>query len=747
MKHLVSTSLLALLGFGGFSAAPTIGAELEGRARLLDAGLPTQTCKPQQPASDRKTAVDERLILESGAATYDVGAGEVLLTGDVDAHWREQRLMADWAHYQQDSDLLTLRGDLYYEVPGLRVAAEKATLYVKEQHGTINGIKGYRLPQAGARGEADSAEIYDEQRSSYRNITYTTCRPGNADWQIRAKTLMVDREGGWGKAEDATVRFKGVPVLYSPYLSFPVDERRKSGFLLPVLSQSDRTGLDIQTPYYLNLAPNYDLTLYPRIMSQRGLMLGGEFRFLTEHTEGDVRAQILPEDWNKPDGVSDLRGAAALHITNTPSRRWVNEVSLDYVSDSQYLHDFGDDVGATSQTHLQRSLRTRYFGDYWTFTGLAQSYQTIDETLTADERPYSRVPQLRIEAEYPGFQGLAFHFEGETVQFAHDSKEEGLRLDAMPGISLPMRASWGYMEPRVDMRYTQYSLQNRAPGLATSLQRSLPIASLDAGLYFDRDLTWSNQSLTQTLEPRLYYLYSPYRDQSDFPVFDTAEAGLYFDSLFRRNRFVGSDRQGDANQLTAALTTRVLSANTGEEQFRASIGQILYFDDRQVQLETTTATQDQHYSSVAGEIAAQVTRELQTRAYMQWDPKQSNTEKLAAELRYRGDNAQILNLAYRYEEDMQRQVDASFLLPVDRSWNLVGRWNYSLEDEQVLESFAGVEYDSCCWALRVLGRNFINDDERSTAVYLQLELKGLGSVGHRADQVLAKGLMGYEVPN
>jgi len=301
--------------------------------------------------------------------------------------------------------------------------------------------------------------------------------------------------------------------------------------------------------------------------------------------------------------------------------------------------------------------------------------------------------------------------------------------------------------PKVSARYTAYQLEDQPVGDPGSPDRFLPIFSLDSGLVFERPTSWFGEGATQTLEPRLFYLYTPDENQDDLPVFDTVAYGSSLDNLFRENRFSGADRQGDANQLTTVLTTRYLSEESGREWLKASLGQILYFDDRNVQLPGVAVERD-NTSSLVGEVSSNIAQYWYTRAYLQWDPHNNNVEKGSAEVRYNDGESRIFNLAYRYEELVQDQLDTSFSWPVDNSWNLVGRWNYSLRHDKNLDVLAGVEYDSCCWAFRFVGRHFANDvdgDDSTTGIFLQLELKGLGSLGQKADRVIEQGVLGYKV--
>lgn len=739
-----------LLAFSGMAVHSD--AEVAGRMSLLDEGLSWQRCGPEA-AKDNALELtgpgSDSLLLDASALEYDRNAEVAVLTGDVTARRDQTLLQSDWSRYAKPEDRLQARGDLFYREPGLRLVADEGDFVLGENKGSITNIRGYRLPDGGARGDAAKGVLHDRDRSSFERITYTTCRPGNNDWLLQADKVDIDKAEGTGVARNAVVRFKDVPILYAPYLSFPIDKRRKSGLLTPEINSLSGTGLDITAPYYLNLAPNYDATIYPRYMSDRGLMLGGEFRLLTPTSQGQVKGEII-EDQDAPEGEDDLRGSFSLRHLSRPTPRWYTRLHADYVSDSDYITDFGSNLGVTSVVHLERTAEAIYYGNFWNLTSRVQNYQTVDRTYRAEDRPYSRLPQFLLNAEVPARDSnLTLHLTSELVAFDRDDTVDGQRFDLMPGISYPMRRSWGHLIPKLSARYTAYDLADQAAGLPDQPDRALPVFSLDSGLVFERPSSWFGQAALQTLEPRLFYLYTPYEDQTELPIFDTAAYGFNFDNLFRENRYVGADRQGDANQMTAALTSNIFSELTGANWLSASLGQIYYFRDQEVQLPGVIPRSDQH-SSLVSEVSSQLTTDLKGRVYLQWNPTDESTEKLATEMRYKDDERRILNLAYRYEDNVQQdysqqQVDAAFYLPIDAHWNLVGRWNYSFEDEKTLDRFAGVEYDTCCWAFRVVGRDFVNGDQTTTGLFVQLELKGLGNLGQKADRVIEDGVMGYRV--
>ncbi|WP_275097678.1 LPS-assembly protein LptD [Sedimenticola hydrogenitrophicus] len=735
-------------------ATMTVASSPADVARI-DRGLDWSQCAAERPPRRLATPqiTDTSTRIEADAADLYRSEDRAEFSGNVQVEQGNERLEADHVTYLKGSNTLDAEGNVYLEQPGLRVTGSEMHYNLNTQQGSAEQAE-FRLTDPLARGNAGTAEILNPDQSRYSDVRYTTCPPGNSDWQVEAEEIEIDQASGVGVARHAKLRFKGVPFIYLPYATFPIDDRRKSGFLPPSIGSSENSGADASIPYYFNIAPNLDATFTPRIMGKRGILLGGEFRYLTEHNKGEVRAELLPSDSERGPGENSTRGALNMLLNGTPAPRWSYDINLNYVSDNDYLEDLGTSLAATSAQHQERRGDIQYFGDGWSFLGRVQQFQTIDDAIALNDRPYSRLPQLLLNLEKPDqAMGLTYHLRSEYVHFGHssDSKVKGERFDMQPGISLPLRRPWGFTTPKLSLRHTRYSLENQTPGASDNPSRTLPTLSLDSGLYFDRGGRWFGNAITHTLEPRLFYLYTPKEDQGDLPDFDTGALDFSFANLFRENRFSGVDKVGDANQLTTALTTRGLSSASGEELFRASIGQIFYFRDREVQLNSSGAVTQEDSSSIVAEVATRLSREWRMQAGLQWNPHASGneTEKGAFGVHYLDERRRILNLTYRYTNGSIEQTDLSARWPITHRLHAVGRWNYSLLHETSMETFAGVEYESCCWVSRFVVRDYRTDadGEGNLALFLQLELKGLTSLGDKIDQFLERGILGYHTDN
>jgi LPS-assembly protein len=708
------------------------------------------TAVPVRP--DKKTLVDPRTapIKLTADQVELVREGISTFTGNVEISRSYQKIEADKVVYDKPANTVEATGNVTFQDLDTTIKGASAKVDLETDQGEYVDTE-YRLHYKHARGTADTIRREQPAVLNLENITYTTCDAGNQDWVLSSEKLDLDTDKKVGVARNATLRFKGVPILYTPYISFPLSNERKSGMLTPSVGVSDESGFEIEIPYYWNIAPNMDATITPHYYEKRGMQLQGEFRYLRPDSEGMVRAEYLPSDNDY--GDEDRQAFSWLH-EHRLSPRWNANVDFNYVSDENYFEDLGTSLDHTSRSYLPKRLDVTFDGDIWNFAGRIAGYQTIDQSIPSMFNPYDRLPQLVVQVETPEpVMGLTFGVRGEFAYFDRNDTVTGARTDIRPYVSLPMRRPWGYITPKASLYYTRYDLNDQFPGEDDTPTRTVPIFSLDSGLYVDRDTSLFGRNYTHTLEPRLYYLYAKYVDQdrlivdeTNTPVvFDTQMYDFNFEQLFRENRFSGGDRVGDANQVTVALTSRLLDKESGIERLRASIGQIFHFRDREVTMPGYT-TVESSVSNIVGELFMQLDNSWSFTGGMQWDHDESETDKGIARFSYQPDSKHILNLAYRYQRDLLEQTDVSFRWNVNRNLYAVGRWNYAIKGQRTLEGFAGVEYDSCCWTFRIMGRQWVNDlnaDQDNTAIYLQLELKGLIGLGQKVDKRLEKGILGY----
>ena len=773
------------------------------------------------------------------------------------------------SRYNTDDQVGTLAGDVVMRQGSMQVEADEASLYQAESRGELSGnvrvrdngalIVGdhadvqldtgeakvdnaeYVLHKSRIRGSALYAKRAENAIIRLKDGTYTTCEPNSNAWQLKGNNITLNPATGFGTATNVTLRVKDIPILYTPYIYFPIDDRRQSGFLPPTIGTGTDTGFMLVTPYYFNLAPNYDATLYPRYMSKRGMLVEGEFRYLTESSEGQFGAAYLNDDDTERSKQTDYEKTRYMYNWQHKGgldSRVLTQVDYTKISDPYYFQDLQtDQIGVKGDDYVNQQGSVTYRGDSYTARLNAQAYQLAT---VSNITPYARLPQITFNGALPYHPGgLDFAYETEAVRFDRDLKTgnftnedggpfnadgtigsprldtnvaglaraNGNRLNLAPSVSLPLNASYGYIKPTLKYQYTQYDLDLDQQGKADiagqtaegdqlngtysrNQNRAVPIASIDSGLYFDRNTQWFGKNYRQTLEPRLFYLYVPEKDQSDIPVFDTGENTFNYASLFRDNRFSGTDRVGDENKLSLGVTNRWIEEN-GFERQRISVGQAFYFKDRKVQLpgiafnDRDDAKSD--VSPYALEYEYRWNRDWRTTADYNWDPDSRSPRSGSAMFHYQPEDNpnKVVNVGYRYRNDQVRydqntgkwtvgggdygtpgqpgyvkdyykiqQHDFSVIWPIVPQWNAISRWQYDYNRNRTLEAFGGFEYDNCCWKLRVISRYFVDYDENSQdapenekgdhGVFLQIVLKGLGGLtGAKVESFLDKGIQGY----
>ncbi len=664
--------------------------------------------------------------------------GNAQLRDGVVVRQGDRRLSARSATYDAATRRFEVEGDVEYRAPDLRLKGASGT-WSANGGGRFTGTE-FELPARPARGSAAEFGMTPDGGLQTRHVSYTACPAGNDDWFLRASSIDIDQRSQQGKGRNVRVELKGVPIFYAPRISFPVGDARKSGFLFPSFGTSNKSGFAFGAPYYFNLAPNYDLTLTPQLLARRGFGLDGQFRYLTGRSRGELDTWFLPGD----DLAGSDRGFHTLwHQTDFTDQLRIGS-RIAHASDSRYFEDFGLGPDGTSVTFLDRYLSLAWLGRGWRFDGRVQDFQTIDLAVDPLARPYSRLPQLAFTGAWPlAGGGLTAGLDAEATWFDRDVGATGLRVDLAPRLAWPLRGPGYHLEPSAAYRMTSYRLSDLAPGADDAPDRRAPILSLDAGLVFEPAVS-SRRRLLQTLEPRLRYTWIPFREQSDLPVFDTALPDLNLVQLFRTNRYVGADRLGDANELAAGLTTRLINADSGQQFLTATIGQRFFFDQPRVVLPGETP-ETRNASNMVGEIEMTAYRHWSARLAMEWDRDASNTLLGQARVQYRPRHDAVINVGYRYREGLLEQWDASAAWRLSPNWQVFARQVYSLPDRASIDRFAGLEYGSCCWRIRLIGRHYLSNrtGESDTSVLLQLELKGLSSVGTSDDAFLRRGIRGY----
>ncbi|WP_298623434.1 LPS-assembly protein LptD [uncultured Legionella sp.] len=766
------------------------------------------------------SSLDEVRILADSVSFYRDKRST--LSGNVEVRQDLRVVNAQTAYLYRDpkSNEVTkieFLGDVRYLEPDKLMIARKAVINPQDKSGFTEDVlyrfnTNKRSAELPAWGRASFIQRFANQDYLLRKATYTTCAPQDRAWDIRADSITLDNAKAKGVARNATLRIHDWPVLYSPYLSFPTSRERKSGFLMPLVGHSNVGGYDFGVPYYWNIAPNYDMTIVPHVYSKRGVMAGGEFRYLTGNSIGKLEGTLLPDDKaygnflkNNEYEYPRLRGNSRnrwsfgfLDTTYFTSNLLLN-VNVQQVSDDYYFQDFSSNLAIITQRQLLRQADLTYTTDNWTFRGMGQSYQTLQPVNEIYLSPvYERLPQLMANGRYydlPFNANLNILAQYDQFNWPSDhwglvpvTMPQGPRFHFNPVLTVPFIKPWGYITPSVQVVENYYDVQNyNSTGLHNhfglpnkDFNRTIPRYSVDSGLFFDRDFQMMGNSYTQTLEPRLFYLRVPYQNQTPIPVYDSGIMIFNADQLFRTNRFSGFDRIGDANQLSYAVTTRWLSESTGGEKANFTIGQIKYFADRRVQLcqNATGYCVDNPY--VFGELSSTYgTSPVASRAVYRfnsswsvsgdyiWDPATKATDNADLNFHYQPRPNAIISAGYSYlvngdvtavrdnrpANNALNQAIAAFSWPLTERWSSVGAYSQNISKNYSMMSLLGVQYDNCCWAVRVLGgrtfKNLNNDfqPQYNNNVYVQLLLKGLGTVANSDPyNILSTYIPGYNDP-
>jgi LPS-assembly protein len=680
--------------------------------------------------------------LEAGRVEAQMGAQpSASLSGGILLRRADKLAGADSARYDPETMSLYLTGAVRYEDPGTQIRSDSAEFEYESGRIGFSGAE-FWMGSNNSRGAADLLQISQDGLLQLDNVSYTTCPPGSNDWLIQAKDIDLDSRSGIGTARGVKLRFQGIPILYAPYLSFPISDARKSGMLTPEIGSTSRGGNELVIPLYWNIAPNFDATFTPRVLTDRGVQMQGQFRYLTRSHNGVVDAEYLNDD----NLTGESRSYVGVDHTSLLWNRWRGKLVFREVSDNQYFEDLGGSLSTSTITHLNRTMRFDFHTDGLSLFGQFQDYQTIDDAIVPEDEPYRRLPQVLARGSWPDlWLGATINLNGEIVNFDRDVGVTGWRFNLAPGLELPLTRPGLFFTPAIAVDYTSYDLSNTEPGQRDNPERVLPIASVDTGIVLERLINNSSRKRVQTIEPRLLYVHVPFEDQSDLPVFDTITPDLNLIQLFRKNRFLGVDRIADTDQLSVGITSRVLDVATGEELMSGTIGQIRYFNTSNVSLPPASTFTDESSDYIA-ELHFLLLKNVNFDLGHQWGTSgDRGTTQSQARLQYRPATNRIINLAYRFRRDSLEQGDVSWSWPLSRKWNFVGRYNYSFRDEKALEEFYGLEYESCCWGLRMVTRRYIStrDGTRDTTYGLQLVLKGMASVGTAADKLLERGILGY----
>jgi len=728
--------------------------------------LPRQTRTKPDPSAPITLDAD-RLEGVSGRSTSAQG-NAVLRQGDLSIRAESLKYSEESEEVEATGNVRLERGGDALSGPSMRYSLKGATGQIDKPEFTLAPRVRANQAPVSARGKAEAIEFLGEDQYRIKNGFLTTCKPGDDGWYIRADALDLDLTREVGTAHGARMYFEGVPILAAPTMDFSLNNQRKSGFLPPSTGITGKSGLEIGIPYYLNLAPNYDLTLTPRYLQKRGTQIAEQARYLGKNYTAELDAEQLPNDRTLNEGRSATSFVANYNREGT----LLGGLNLNKVSDDNYFRDLSTRISITSQATLPREGFVTYNGKWWgsgtySTTARIQTFQVLQDPENPIVAPYGRTPQLTLTTLRQDIAGFDFKSAEEFVDFSHPTLVTGKRATVYPSLSLPLISPQYFLTPKVGYSATYYSLDqitmngttgrpapappNGGEPLPNTITRNLPIYSLDSGLVFEKDQQAFGQTVTQTLEPRLFYVYIPFRDQNQIPLFDTAVADFNYAQIFSENQFSGGDRINDANQLTAAVTSRLLLPSSGQEVMRGTFGQRYYFRDQRVTLNPSDAPRTYKASNLLAALSGRLTPSWSMDAGTEYDQRDYRTERLTVAARYRPEGLKTVNLSYRYlsgditQAGPTKQVDLSAQWPLFGRWYAVGRFNYSLPDSRVVEGIGGLEYAAGCWTTRVVMQRFaLTAGTSSSSVFVQLELDGFSRLGSNPLDALKRSVPGYQ---
>ncbi len=680
-------------------------------------------------------------IVENKVALF---SGEVGITSD------RATIHADQAQISDNGRNLVAKGDVTYQDAQLKVDSDEVAVNSADQRLRMTNSR-YQLTGFVGQGAADEILLDTTRGLTLNDVSFTTCPQGDEDWIIKASEISIEKGEIWGEAKHTRFYVGDIPVLYLPYFSFPVSDQRQTGLLTPEITSSSYTGIDISQPFYWNIAPNYDMTLTPRLMTNRGLQLQTEFRYLTRDSQGQLNLEYLPSDndiANSPD-----RYFYHYEHEGVLSDNWLLGIDFNGLSDDNYIVDLGSDFYNRADTHLYRSINLNYYEENLLFSMRVRDFEIIGDYPNS----YRALPELQLNYTRPLGALLEFRLDSELAYFdnAADTAPTATRFHVAPTLALPYQRQWGELTAEATVLNTYYDQQNiEGTARDEEVNRTLGQARLFGALYFERDTTLISDSMTMTLEPKFQYLYTSFEDQSNIGRYDSTPLLTDVEGLFRGQEFTGLDRISDNNEITVGVTSRILD-DANREQFVLSVGQIFYLDDSK--LSATSRSNDR--SALAGELDWRFNQRwyLHTEALVSTET--DKVERSSISLEYRKDANRFIQFTHRYVRTLsgetidQAGISASW--PIAKNWQWVGRSYRDLDRDRSIESYVGIEYESCCWSVRVVAQRHLNNrynavgeqivDNYDSGIALQFLFKGFGNRGS-SRTMLQDGMFGYRQP-
>ncbi len=705
---------------------------------LLFSGLASSACKAIAEENNNACINNN---LKSEYPTIDaeyylpVEEGVLKIGGDVCINMGDQNISTQELFYNDEKQMVEIKTPLIFSDGKQMIKAQSAKINLDKETAVISDAS-YQLNKSNANGKADLLST-NNFVSQLNGLTYSTCPVDDQQWYIKAQSADLNQETQTGVFRKMTLNFKGVPILYLPYAKLPLNDQRETGFLIPEIGNSSNNGVEVSIPYYINIAENMDATLTPSYFSERGAMLGIDYRYLGESYKGELITNFLPSD--KKD--NNNRRFLEFNHRHKFNSHWSLNSHITNVSDGNYFEDFGNSVNETSQAYLYSYLNINGFSNNWLFKANINDYQILSDSITLNTQPYQALPKI----EYSWFNNdytssLNYGIDSSWSNLYREDSITTSRLEVIPYIEKTFQNSYSRLTPKLAYRYTNWNYSDTEFSTIKDLResRSLPIVSLDYTLSFEKQ--FEDGSLN-TLEPRFYYLNVPYQEQQNVPLFDTHELTFGSGLLYQSSAFSGADRQSDANQLSVGLTQRHFD-DGGLEKWNLTIGQINYFEDRRVQLDDSVETRNS--SPIITELNY-FHRNWKATMSVHWDTEIDKSERALLKIQHKGKNNSLFNFAYRFRRGKIEQLDSSVVLPIGTNNRIIARWNYSIDERKTIEAIAGFEHKNCCWATRLVARRYVINEEGdvNNGIFFELQFDGLGSLGRNPRRLLKQSILGY----
>lgn len=760
---------------------------------------------PHVSDADQSDQLNSELVkVYADKATHTVDQ-QTLFQGSVSAIGKTRSVTSAKMILDNTTGSASMEGPIAMRDEGLLITGSKAISNLDSGEATIDDAS-FLLHESGLRGEA---KVITRTREKHLIITggeFTRCDPESNTWSLKGGSIKLKPETGFGTATNVTLRIKGVPVGYIPYIKFPIDNERHTGILMPAISFDSDAATDFSLPIYFNISPGMDATYTPRSMWRRGISHQFQYRFITTQTSNEMNAAFLKKDdlYDEnilldqtsagtglvPEQVKQDRWFLNFRHSGGTTRRLKSKLNYSVVSDNAYLDDIGGEFGSSTIDQylnpvdaalssrrapvLERLGEIDYRGNQWNLLFRTQGFQSLAAN---GSNEYERLPQIQFNYSQSG-ELIEVKSRVDLTRFDAENRVIGDRTVLNMSIATPLRSSWGFFVPEVSVVHRSYEVEYEPTGYDEQFKLTIPRLSLDTGLYFDRFIGTGSEELVHTLEPRLYFLYAQEKDQTLLPRFDTRSLTSSYYQLFRNDRFSGLDRIGDARQLSLGITNRLIKGDSGSELIRFDIGQTYFFKDRKVVLPPQLPGIDHTASASAlfSELKVSFSPKWRLTGSLQWEPRSGVTNKGGLSLKYMSDINHILNLTYRYtNKDIEQlgnfasieESDINFIWPIRGRWSLIGKWNYGWDENKTIESFFGVEYNDCCWKSRLVVRRFLKiplkvtvlvddpgapggyqsistiDERAETGIFFEFQLKGLGTLGGRLSSLLDNAIPGY----